>query len=90
MTVCVPKYNLASLYSVISMYAFRVDSLPPDNQLVCPLLGKTIFPTPRFLQLPILLCAVLKLHKVFQVWFGMSIDVLLVQLLSGQYVDENL
>lgn len=41
--ICIPKYNLVSLYSIACIYVFMTDRLVLDNQLVCFSLGKTYF-----------------------------------------------
>lgn len=64
------------------MSIFTVEYLALDNQLVCSSLGRATFPSPSFTHLPIVLCVDWRPHRLFPELFGMSIGVLLVQLLS--------
>lgn len=63
------------------MYVYMADNLALDNQLVYPLLGKTTSLSPSFPRLPTVLCARLKPHDFFSVFFGMSTGTILSQLM---------
>jgi hypothetical protein len=50
-----PEAEPVQSYNVTCIYSFRAVYLILDKQLVCPSLGKTISPTRRLLQLPVVL-----------------------------------
>lgn len=79
MCVCVPKYNVLSVYNVVCMYVFRADHLTLDNQSVCSSLGKATSLAPNFPQLPRVPCAELRLCGISLVPFDMTIGVILAQ-----------
>lgn len=70
------------------MYVFRADNLTHDNQLVCSSssLEKVAFSITSSAQLPIVLCVELRPHEIYPNYFGMSIAVVLSQVM---YVGEN-
>jgi hypothetical protein len=53
--ICIPKYDLISLYNIICMRVFRTDLLVLGNQLVCSAYGR-LSPVPRVPMLSVLIC----------------------------------
>jgi hypothetical protein len=73
------------MYVLLScMYVFRADHLALNNQLLYSSLGKTISLEPSFPQLSNVLYVGLRTYRLSHVQFGMSIGVILVQLMFGQ------
>lgn len=73
------------------MHIFKVDHLIPFNKpFECFSLGSTVLRAPSFIQLPVALCLGWSPHGIFPVCVGMSIDVVLVQLMLGTPVGETL
>lgn len=70
------KYSLLSLFATC-MHAFGAERLSLDSQL-CSSTGRTLYPTPSFPRLPVILCEGLRLHGLFCL-FHMAIGVVLVE-----------
>lgn len=73
--------HMFSLFDVTYIFSGHLAS---DNQLLCPSLGKTISPCPRIPWLFTILCASFRPHGLFHVDFGISIVVVLVQIMLMQ------
>lgn len=73
------------MYVLITcIYVFRTDHLALNNQLLYSSLGKNTSFAPSFPQLYKVLYVGLRTYRLFYVQFGMSIGVILVQLIFGQ------
>lgn len=69
----IPKYNLFRLYNVPFTYAFKVDQLVLDNQLLCSSLRKIISPTPSFAHSSIVPCLGQRPHGLHPLWKSITI-----------------
>lgn len=78
-------YSLLNLYHIICMYRFSEMTIwPLDNQLMYPLLGKTVSSDFIIPYLLLVICVGMSQHYFPPNNFDLSIVIILVQFLFGQ------